>query len=277
MNVYWTTTRPNGNPIEPGTFACVTDPENGENPIWTYGRTEAEVAEKMARTLGHAQATLARRAPATGHEAGAQPAQPNPRAVAQPRSLSADDVMQATADLQNPARAGQAAARLVQHETGLDLLEMAKKQYAVLYLEWEREHDEMAVHPSNRKHIGERAIRMAGNKPALVTREMLDASLEQCMAEGLIVLAETQTPEPPTALPAETQVQHTERPQKRPFATGVRSTSFRAPATPPTRALKYTLDQYRKIVSDADKMVGLIGDPDFEAAVAAYEPRLRTA
>lgn len=275
MKGYWTTTRPNGQPITPGTFAYVVDPENGENPIWTYGATEAEVTEKMARTLGHAQTTLARRAAAASQEAGAQPAQPSPRAVAQPRVLSADDVMQATADLQNPARAGQAAARLVQHETGLDLLEMAKRQYAALYLEWEKESGVMP-HPGNRQMIGDKAIRMAGGKPALVTREILNHCYEQLRADGLLfedASAFPTTPEPPPTLPAETQVQPPARPERKPFATGVRSTSFSAPQTARLRTLKYTPEQYRKIVSSAAAIERLIGDPDFEAAVAAYEPK----
>ena len=125
-----------------------TDEGMGLVPV--YGKSTDEVLEKLTRTNAHAQETLARRAAATAQPAGAQTA-PHTPAAAPRRSISADEVMRATADLQNPAKAGEAIGTLIEAQTGVNPVEQARRNYAVLALHWEELHPEFYQHPGNRQ------------------------------------------------------------------------------------------------------------------------------
>jgi pyruvate/2-oxoglutarate dehydrogenase complex dihydrolipoamide acyltransferase (E2) component len=155
MIAYWTDKRPNGQPIEAETFARVIDLEDGTNPIWTYGKTVDEVLQKIERQNGNAQLALARRATAQPNA----PAQGAPTATpaAPRRRLSADEVMQLTTDLQNPAKAAAAIVKLAADETGVDPQRVAMDNFKKLAAEWEDEHEEFYQHPGNRTLLGIRA------------------------------------------------------------------------------------------------------------------------
>ena len=84
MRSYWSDTRPNGPPLEPG-WMCFIQEIPGEHPMPFNGRSVEEALEKVSYTLGHAQAEIARRASA-GNGAGVPspppPERPPPRGPA---------------------------------------------------------------------------------------------------------------------------------------------------------------------------------------------------
>ena len=274
MKGFWTDKRWNGQPLQPGSVCFVTDLEDGTNPIYTYGQTVEEVLEKLALQNAHAQIALARRA-ASPARSGVAQTPPSPAPAAAPRrSVTADQVMQATADLTNPAKAGEAVATLYEAATGIDPVEQARRHYATLAMEWEAATPEFYNHAGNRQLVGEKAIRMAGGKPGLVTREILQAAFEQLQADGLLferpdeATFGTTNQTTLTTFPGESPVQPTERPRGTRFATGARSTSFTAPQTTQTRALKYTEEQIRTMPERERTRV--FNDPEYIRACEVY-------
>lgn len=266
MRGFWSETRANGQPLQPGSYCWVTDLEDGTHPIYTYGKSQEEVLEKLAMQNANAQLALARRASA----AAIPPAAP----ATPPRTVSPDEIMQATADLTNPAKAGAAVATLYEAATGIDPVEQARHAYATVAMEWESQTPEFYPHPGNRQLVGDKAIRMAGNKPGLVTREILTRAFEQLQAEGLLFERSgqpfTDTPQPPSLpnLPGESQVQPIERPRGTRFSTGARSITFSAPQTAQTRALKYTEEQIRTMPER--ERLKVFNDPEYIKACDFY-------
>lgn len=255
MKAYWSDTRANGQPLERGTVCRVIDLEDGTNPIFVYGGSEEEVYGKIERQNMNAQLALARRAPGSNatHSAATQPGAGAAGPAAAPRrAISADQVMQATADLTNPAKSGQAVATLLEHATGMDPIEQGRQAYTRTATAWEDATPAFYPCPANRQLVGDRAIALAGQKPGMVTHEILDLAFRQREAAGVLVErpdepAETIHSEPTlTTFPGESLVQRSERPRGTLYATGARSTRFSAPQhTTQTRALKYTEEQIR--------------------------------
>ena len=275
MKGFWSDKRANGQPLEPGSVCWVTDLEDGTHPIYTYGKDQGEVLEKLARQNANAQLALARRAvgnPGGGNGTGSQPASAA-RAVP-PRSISPDEVMQATADLSNPAKAGAAVATLIESATGLDPQAIARHHYATTAMEWEAQTPDFYSHPGNRQLVGDRAIRAAGGKPGLVTRDILQQAFQQLQQEGLLFERAEESFQPPsttptlTTFPGESPVQPTERPRGTRYSTGARSTSFSAPQTAQTRALKFTEEQIRTMPER--ERLKVFDDPDYIAACEYY-------
>jgi hypothetical protein len=142
MKTYWSTTRANGEPVEPGTVCLVSDPEDGTHPIYTYGKDQEEVLHKVSLNNMHAQAALQRRIQ-TAPPAAA------PRAEV-PAPMSAGEIMEAMAQRDNPATAGAATARLIADHTGVDLNRLAMNEFIRLATEWEQETPEFFSHPGNK-------------------------------------------------------------------------------------------------------------------------------
>lgn len=276
MRVYWSDTRWNGQPLQSGTVCLVTDLEDGTNPIYTYGADQQEILDKLARQNANAQLALARKASQPNGAAQASPPSPSP-AAAPRRGPSADEVMQATADLANPAKSGQAVSTLLQHATGIDPVETARRAYATLAMEWEAATPDFYPHPANRQLVGEQAIRLAGNKPGMVTWEILNEAFRQKQAAGVLVerpdepAALVPNDQPSSTFPEEIPVQRSERPRGTRYATGARSTSFSAPQTVQTRALKYTEEQILNMPEKTRREV--VNDPEYIRACEFYFSR----
>lgn len=256
MKAYWSATRPNGQPIEEGTFCRVIDLEDGTHPIYTYGKTEAECFEKIERQNGNAQLAI-------NAQRSSRQDPPTP-----PRTITPDQVMQATADLAsgNPAKSAAAVATLLEAGTGVNPIEAARRDYARLAMEWESETPAFYPHAGNRQLMGNRVIALAGGKPGSVTREFFNSAFQQLQAEGLLF----ERTDPPqshndpaltTTFPGESPVQPSERPRGTGYSTGVRSTSFSAPQSPTTRALKYTAEQIRTMPEK--ERLRVFNDPDY--------------
>lgn len=278
MNGYWTETRPNGKPLEPGTFCWVTEME-GINPIFTYGKTMEEVVEKLARNNAHAQAALARRnAPI--------PASPTPSVPPTPRpAMSADEIMRNTLELQNPATAGAAAARLIQESTGVDFGQIALQNFAAMAMAWETENPDFWPHPGNKRLLIEQAKRYAGGLLPRVTKEILTQAFTE-LRQGGYLLEEPANNEPPpsaptppnlTTFPGESPVQRTERPRGSRFATGARSLSLLSPQTVPAKTLKYTANEIRTMPEYKSRELIDSNDVDYAEACEFYFGDTRTS
>lgn len=267
MRAEWTTTRPNGKPIEPGTFCRVLDMEDGTNPIYFYGKTEEEVLDKISLNSMHARRALERR------EEAPSATPPAPVTVTPRKRLSADETMQATTDLQNPAKAADAVATLVQDATGVDLRKMAMDAFKARAEEWVNEHPEFYNCKPNKTLLATRLGQIVNGDVALITKEMMTQTYKNMIAAGELVEhpggEEPQNVEP---LPGENQVQRVETIPSGRAGTGTRSTSFRAAPGAQTRKLKYTREQIDRMSLTKAKALIESGDKDYAEACEFYYP-----
>jgi hypothetical protein len=279
MTGYWSDTRPNGQPVEAGTLCWVSDPENGEHPIYTYGRDAQEIIHKLNRQNLNAQAALASRAsagpqasvPRNGHggERGSAPMSPP----------SADDIARATVDLTNPAKSGAAVATLLK-TAGVDAGRLALDAFARLAEEWAKEHPEFYPHEGNKLHIARAAFAKAGG-PGFVTKEILTEAFEECRVKRLLFdepiagndhhAPQNDPPSnPQPVFPGESRVQLTERQRGSRFATAARGTSFRPAQGVQPRTPKYTEEQIRNMPMRKAEELIRSNDRDYHEACEYY-------
>jgi hypothetical protein len=274
VKTYFTETRPNGKPVDAGTFCFVIDPEDGTHPQFIYGKTEEEIREKLALRSVNAQAAMARTATTrqTTPAPGATPIAPKPR-------LSADEHFQATGDLSVAGKSGVAAVRLIEDETGLDLTKIALREYGIVARQWQAAHPEFYPHPGNLRQMSEKAAAYAGGL-GRVTVAIMEQVYNELVASGYLFpapadpLPSLETPSNLTTFPDDSQVQRRERPRGALFATGARSSRFGAPPAPgQTRPqLKYTKAQIDGM--SLAKSTALIesDDKDYADACEFYYP-----
>jgi hypothetical protein len=184
--------------------------------------------------------------------------------------MSANDVMQATSDLGNPARAGEAVTRLVEDATGVNLKQMAADAFGVRAKEWELEHPEFFAHEGNREMLAYHSVRAARGDIASVSKELLTQTFLNLQERGLLferpAAAPATEPPAPTSFPGGSPVQRVEYPRGGRPGTGTRSTNFRATQTTQPRTPKYTDDDIRKMPASKKRELIEANDPDFEAA-----------
>jgi hypothetical protein len=284
MKYGWSETKPNGQPLEPGTFCWITDLEDGSHPIATYGRNQDEVTEKLGRQNAHAQAAMAAGTRPATVPGTTTPAAP-PAAAARFR-LTADQVMQYTEDLKNPAKSSEAIVMLQANATGVDPAREAEIKFGQMATEWENETPGFYRHPGNRALISQALAAKVGGRWGAVTKAMLTEVFEELQAHGLLFEEQPEAqPQPtptPSSFPVESQVQQTERP-RRMFSTGARSSSFGAPqrASAQPKALKYTEVQIRTMpIEESERIMRAGGQAaaDYNAACERYFPtQQRTA
>lgn len=269
MKTEWTTIRPNGKPVEPGTFCRVLDMEDGTNPIYYYGKSEQEVNDKIALNNMHAQRALARRAEAPPQSTPTQPS----LSIAPRKRMTADETMQATTDLQNPAKAAEAATRLVEDATGRDFKREAMEAFKLRAEEWTREHAEFYNCKPNRSLLATQLGRMVNGDVSLISKEMMTECFHQMLAaEDLVEDPGEQATTNVTTLPEENQVQRVETSPVGRAGTGTRSTNFRSPLPVQTRTLKYTREQIdRMSLAKAEALIRS-GDKDYAEACEFYYP-----
>lgn len=268
---YWATERLNGKPLEPGTVCWVTEVD-GQNPIATYGKDADEVIQKLSLNQAHYQAAMARRAAA----APAAPGTSTPAAPAPRKRMTNDEIFQATADAQNPAKAADAMVRLVSDATGIDLKNLPLIEFGKRAKEWQDEHPEFYGHPGNIKLLTNEAFRAANYDWANVSKESLTVAFHKLQALGDLFEEPIQLPslepveDPPNNLhtfPGGSLVQRTEMPRGARFATGTRSTNFRASQERQPRTPKYSPEDIRRMPPSKHKELINSNDPDYAAAV----------
>lgn len=270
MKAYWTDARPNGSPIEGGTFCRVTDMEDGTDPIYTYGKTKDEVFEKIERNNANAQVALTR----AKTQLAAVPAPA-------PRVISGDEVIRATADLQNPAKAGQAITTLVESATGVNIHKVAAQDFSTRAKEWEREHPEFYAHPGNIELVGREARSRAGGNVAGITKEMLTQSFEDLRARGVLFeRSHDSNPSNPQEFPVESPVQR-ERLRGTRVANGVNGLRLTPASVQPhaTRRFepKYTREQIEQMSIEKSRELIETNDRDYAQACEFWYAEQATA
>ena len=267
MKMEWVTTRPNGKPVEPGTFCRVLDMEDGTNPIAFYGKTQDEVNDKIALTSMHARKALERRAEAPA----ATPAAPI--AVTPRTRMTANETAQATLDLGNPAKAGEAVVKLVQDQTGVDLRKAAMDAFTARASKWAETSPDFYNCRPNRLLLATRLGQLVSGDVSLITEEMMSQTAREMFAAGdLVEDPGDEVPPNVDPLPGETPVQRVETTRSGRNGTGTRSTNFRAAPPAQTRTLKYTREQIDRMSLAKAKALIESGDKDYAEACEAYYP-----
>ena len=263
MKIYWSQTRANGKPLESG-LCLVTDLEDGTNPIYTYGATEAEISEKLAAQNAHAQLKMMRSIPAA----------PPP---AQGRTLSADQIAQATADLSNPGKSPQAIATLLEAATGVSPHTATEERFGRLGIAWEAKHPEFYRHPGNRDMLARQTVHMAGSMAA-VTEAHIDAAFADLTRRGMLfertaTEADDQNDATHTPLPGENRVQLEVRPRGSLFATSANPTRLSGSPTPagPRFTPKFTREQIMAMPLSKSRELDNPKHPDHDAFNKACE------
>jgi hypothetical protein len=260
----------------------VIDLEDGTHPIYTYGATMDEVLEKIERQNGNAQLALARRSASPAPQSSQQ----QPAAIPPRPRMTAEEVMQATQDLQNPAKAADAIVRLTADATGVDPRQVAMDNFKRLAQEWENETPEFYQHPGNRTLVGAAAGRKVGHQVGLITKDILTQCFNELLNSGQLfeMPPDGSQPQPsptPSPFPAESQVQRTERPRRSAvtsYSTGIRGTQLRAAQTAQPRTLKYSASDIETMPLAKSRALLERKDPDYLASVAEYErSRMATA
>jgi hypothetical protein len=242
---YWDNKEVPGRGIK---FCLVIDPEDGTHPIRTYGWSQEEVLEKVAKTAETAQQHINRlrsqpaAVSAVAPNAERTPATSAPRA---PRPLTADEQLQATADLSNPAKAPQAIKTLLRG-AGVDLdqaqIQQDARTAAAVAQEWEGQHPEFPSDERNQRLLMDKAVMLMGGKQHLgkLTAEILDAAYSELLRFNMLFDVEPSQPTtttPPNA-PDGNPTTRNVRPRG---ATSYRSTALRgsAPVAQPNKP-RYT-------------------------------------
>lgn len=265
MKTFWSDTKANGQPLTDGRVCYVVDPEDGTNPQYIYGKDQDEIFEKLALNNVHAQRAIqqARSAPAA-----TTPPAPGPVAVPKPR-LTADQLAQATADLSNPGKSGKALATLVEDATGVDLNKIALQNFANVASAWQKDHPEFYPSLGNKRLLVDQAKAHTHGEISRITFEILTRAFTELSQQGYLAEAPAgfeHQPPTPYVQPNENSANGTDRPRGAQFATGARSTRFSAPQTVPTKTIKYTADEIRRMPES--KSIALIESNDKDYAEA---------
>jgi hypothetical protein len=258
-----------------GRLCLVIDPEDGTHPQRVYGQDKDEILEKMARTAEHATRHIA----ALKSQPAPPPTRPAAQAAPTPRKpLTADQTMQYTSDMQNPAKAPAAVRALVNEATGgaLDEFEEFRKKQsrqaaidaaAHTAMQWSQKHPEFPNHPANQKMLMDSAALRVGLER--ITEDVLQSVFLDLMESGMIIDSEEQ--QPPARQPGETPAPRQAGTRE---ATSYRRTSLRA-ATPQPAApqARYTRAQIDAMSSD-DLLTKMRTEPGFTELVDQYsKPR----
>lgn len=180
---YWEN---DGNPIPErrNQYCYVIDPEDGTNPMRTYGATKEEVMDKVAKTAETGQALISRQ-----RQELAQRSPTPTRTPAAPRATmpSADDVMLATADLtDNPGKAP-AAVKTLLKAAGFDVDAMQHdsdvRRVSAIAETWERNNPDFPDDERYSRLLMDRATLMVGFKN--ITAEVLDSAYADLRTMGI--------------------------------------------------------------------------------------------
>jgi hypothetical protein len=226
-----------GKPGADGRLCLVMDPEDGTNPIRTYGRTMDEVLDKVARTAEAAQKMINRQRAAAPSAPAAPPAERAATRTLPP--VSADEQMQATADLQNPAKAP-AAMKTLLRANGVDVEQMAEDQNirrTVKILEaWTAAHPDFPADERNQRQLMNTAVLRFGK---FINAMALDAAYQELIERGMLFEShpENTLPNNPPMPPDGNPVTRIERPRG---ASSFRSSTLRATAPGARQQPKYT-------------------------------------
>ena len=221
-------------------FCLVMDPEDGTNPIKTYGWSMEEVLDKVAKTAETAQQVINRQR--STPPAAAKPA--GPVAVVTKKRLTADEIMQHTSDLQNPGKSREAIKALL-GDVGVDVdrmkLEQDARQAGAVAQEWERNHPEFPSDERNQRTLMDKALLMANGQLGLITAQILDSAFQELQAQGrLFEPADDHEPANGEQTPPNAPDGNSATVVRPRGATSYRKNALRSPATTAQPKPKYT-------------------------------------
>lgn len=275
MKGYWSQTKLDGSPLAPGVVCWMQDyTEEGLGKVPTYGKSVDEVLDKLTRTNASAQQIIAaQKTPPAA--APTQTTAPVPKPA--PR-LSADQRMQATADLQNPATAADAVVKLFADATGTSPQAIVLQNFSRICLAWESAHPEFFRHPTNQKLVSQNAIMRAGSMKDMTAAHLDAAFLE--LQQGGYLVSETSNDEPieqPTTQPSNPSEHPAETPATTPARPRMATThrTGRIGSTQvPTLAWKpkWTREQIFAMSSAESRRLIESNDAEFNKACEYYWP-----
>ncbi len=179
----WTDKDASGKKLTDGRICLVitSDSDPSMPPIRTYGKDKDEVLEKLAITAGSAQETIHRLRATTS-----KPATATPPVASQSRPTDQDLIL-ATADLSNPAKAPNAIKTLLK-AGGVDVdaqaIDAQGRKVAQICKQWETAHPEFPSDPRNQRMLIDRAIVKAGGY-AKITEQVLDVAYGELLAQNM--------------------------------------------------------------------------------------------
>jgi hypothetical protein len=184
MARYWSDKDANGRLLTDGRVCLVIAPEDPNLPKqYTYGTNKDEVLEKLALTVETGQATIHK----LRHDKPASSAAP--AAPAATSAVTADEVARATADLSNPAKAGEGVKTLLRSQ-GVDVDAIKFREHTNLMArvakDWEDAHqDPIWEDPRNQQLLMNTAVLKFGfqRKPCA---EALDLAYEHLQEQNMI-------------------------------------------------------------------------------------------
>jgi hypothetical protein len=264
MRAYWLTGKrgaeqasEEAKPLEDGRYCRVTDLEDGSQAVRTYGKTPDEVYAKIEKTSMHARQRLAAVAPG-------DPVVPAVPAPARRLTLTADEQMRATKDLEDPAKAPGAVVKLFENATGIDTEQIAARDFEARAIRWAARHPELKDVPYNKKLIFDNARSRAGNI-RLITEEVLEQCYQE-LKQGGYLLTEENLPDnhSPAALP----VQPGQNPDSRTRQTEAAITTTHrinrtGSAQVPQWQPKYTREQIEKMPLRESERLWKVQDKDW--------------
>jgi hypothetical protein len=275
MKGYYSDTKPTGDPVTVGLLCWISDyTDEGLGKVATYGHTELEITEKLARQNAHAQMVIAQQR-ATPPPAAAPAPAPTP-AVRGRVPLTADQRIKLTADLDNPATAGRAVVELLEDTTGLSVQDLQQDKFNRMFQEW------LGAHPDfprgvrmNVRLLLLEAERRAGSHTK-ITPQTLDAVFQQLQSGGELLAempVEDEPSDPASPQPSATRAGESQPPpstRPRVVATTTHRTTRMASAAAPQFKPKYTREQIDGMSAAENRR--LIDDPDYNASVEYYYP-----
>lgn len=269
MRAYWTDKKPDGTPITDGRVCRVVDAEDGTIPLRFYGRTQEEVFEKIERTMATSQSYVSTLK--TQQNGNGKITAPTKLPV-----LSADETMQLTQDLQNPAKSADASYKLHQSEQNRRL--NVQQEFTAVCEAWSAGHPEFFKHKTNQTLLINKAFLTVGSDMAKVTPEILDQCFADLQAGGYLLTENDVAPataalppNQPSAVPPDGSPDPV---PARPTGsvtstTGHRSTRLGAPAAPRWQP-KYTRVQLEKMpLKDTERLIKT-GDKDYREACSYW-------
>lgn len=290
MARYWLN---DGQPLTDGRYCFVIDPEDGTQPTRSYGKSQQECLEKVAKVTEHSQRLISRLQAQLNTASATPTAAPAIAEAPKPRKLSPDEQMTATADLGNPAKAGEAVVKLIEHHTGVDLRAQAQRESAARLAKvsdtWSNTYQPDFSKQStftDKTFLINRAIQDAGGADN-VTVESLEKTYTSLLAQGHFagITADYEEgpgepsihDEPPQVPPRESAAPRT--PVRTPSgATTYKSSNLRG-HTPP--APKPTVEKYTRAqvdaMSSAEMMDKMQSEPGFSELVRKYADTRRAS
>jgi hypothetical protein len=279
MIAYWATGKKGAfircdqpTPLDDGRFCRITDLEDGSIPVPTYGRSADEVLGKIERTGMHARmaVTQATRPPA--------PTAPSPK-PGRRLTMTADEQMLATTQLNDPQNAPRAITKLFEAATGIDTEQLAANAFGERVVAWAGTHPEIKDNAFNKRLICDNAILRAGGNIRQVDAAILEHAFQELKAGGyLLTEDDLQAHHTTPALPVHPDNNPAARTRQTDPAFATSHRLNRTGSTqPPQWQPKYTREQVDRMpLKESDRLLRS-GDKDYRESVDHWYPPARQA